>query len=386
MKFNFDSISKMENNIFVLLVVLRKTQLLLKKIAILFILFFSIKNTKAQTVRNYSNEFLNIGVGAKALAMGKAVSSFTEGVEAGYWNPAGTISVQDFEFAAMHNSLYGGIGSYDYFGAALPIERDDIGLAVSVIRLGIDDILNTTALIDSSGNIDFNNVYSFTSSDVAAILSISKSLKHFSVGANAKIIRRNIGSFAIANGFGFDVGAQFKKGNFKAGLVIRDITTTFTAWNIEDYIFEAVSAAQTNEDGVNNEAPEEIELTLPKFQLGISYQAKLNEKYSLLTSADIIGRFFETNDIISTSFASFSPSIGLELNYKNKAFLRGGTSNFQNEVDFNNTTNFTFEPSIGIGIAFKSVSLDYALTNVGADSGINYSNVFSLIVKLNEIR
>ena len=42
--------------------------------------------------RKYSNEFLNIGAGARGLAMGSAqVASVNDGT-AGYWNPAGLLA------------------------------------------------------------------------------------------------------------------------------------------------------------------------------------------------------------------------------------------------------------------------------------------------------
>ncbi|MDO6802914.1 hypothetical protein Q4595_10680 [Wenyingzhuangia sp. 1_MG-2023] len=343
---------------------------------------------QAQLVSSYSNEFLNIGVGARAMGMSKSVSSFITGVEAGYWNPAGVISVQDYEFAAMHNSLYSGIGSYDYFGAALPIERDDIAMSVSVIRLGVDNILNTTNLIDNNGNINYNNITTFSSADIAAVLSIAKSFLnlHLNVGVNGKIIRRNIGDFATGHGFGFDIGAQYQYQNIKMGLMLRDVTTTFTAWNVDDAIFQDIANAQTTADGQNQEEPEKYEVTLPKFQLGFSYFKQFNEKYSLLSALDLIGRFTETNDIVSTSFMSFSPNLGFELAYKDRTYFRAGVGNIQKEIDFDNTESTSVEPSIGIGIRLKKVYIDYALTNVGASSGINYSNVFSIRIQLNEMR
>ncbi|WP_317166194.1 putative type IX sorting system protein PorV2 [Wenyingzhuangia heitensis] len=349
---------------------------------------FTNLTSQAQLVRSYSNEFLNIGIGARAMALSKSVSSFSTGVEAGYWNPAGVITVQDFEFAAMHNSLYNGIGSYDYFGAALPIERDDLAMSISLIRLGVDDILNTTNLIDSNGNINYNNINSFSSSDVAAIFSLAKSFPklHLNVGVNAKIIRRNIGGFAEGNGFGFDVGAQYTWNGIKFGAVIRDVTTTFTAWTVDDSIFDDIASAQTTEEGQNQEKPESYEVTLPKFQIGASYFKQLNQKYSLLTSIDLIGRFIETNDLFSSKYASFSPNLGLELGYKNRTYFRAGIGNIQKEIDFDASESVSLEPSLGMGIVFKRIHLDYALTNVGAGSGINYSNVFSIKVQLNEMR
>ncbi|ANW96288.1 hypothetical protein AXE80_08360 [Wenyingzhuangia fucanilytica] len=368
----------------------------MKKYLLLIVILTTSIVSHAQLVRSYSNEFLNIGVGARAMAMGKSVSSFVNGVEAGYWNPAGVITVQDLELTGMHNSLFSGIGSYDYFAAALPIERDDLAFSVSVIRLGVDNILNTTNLIDSNGNINYNNISTFSSNDISAILSIAKHLPklHLNVGVNGKIIRRNIGNFAIGHGFGFDIGAQYQVKNLKIGLMLRDITTTFTAWTVKDAIFNDIANAQTGADGKNQEKPEQYEITLPKFQFGLSYFTQLNPKYSLLTAVDIIGRFTQTNDIVSTNFVSFTPSLGLELGYKGYSFFRAGIGNIQKEIDFDSTpdtnsdnpTSISFEPNIGIGFKYKSIYIDYALTNVGASSGVNYSNVFSLKIEINEFR
>lgn len=323
------------------------------------------------------------------MGMSKSVSSLTSGVEAGYWNPAGIMSVQDYEFSAMHNSLFSGIGSYDYFGAALPIERDEVVASVSIIRLGVDNILNTTNLIDSDGNIDYNNISSFSSADIAAIFSVAKRFPKLGldVGINGKLIRRNIGDFAIGHGFGFDIGAQYQYKNLKLGLVLRDVTTTFTAWDVDENTFEDIANAQTTEEGQNQSEPESIEITLPKFQLGVSYLSQFNDNYSLTTAIDLIGRFTETNDIVSSSFVSFSPNLGLELAYQNRLFIRGGVGNLHKEIDFDSSENVAFEPNLGIGFKMKMVQIDYALTNVGSElGGVSYSNIFSITVQLKEVR
>ena len=43
----------------------------------------------------YSNEFLNIGVGARGLAMSKAQVASVNDVTSAYWNPAGLTGIQD---------------------------------------------------------------------------------------------------------------------------------------------------------------------------------------------------------------------------------------------------------------------------------------------------
>ncbi|MCH5715076.1 hypothetical protein [Niabella hibiscisoli] len=75
--------------------------------------------------RKYSNEFLNIGAGARGLAMGSAqAASVTDGT-AGYWNPAGLVNVQGrTEVNLMHSEYFAGIGKYDFANVAIPTTNE----------------------------------------------------------------------------------------------------------------------------------------------------------------------------------------------------------------------------------------------------------------------
>src|SRR5438045_8790632 len=72
--------------------------------------------------RKYSNEFLNIGAGARGLSMGSAqVASVADGT-AGYWNPAGLVGVKNYpNLNLMHSEYFAGIGKYDYASIAFPL-------------------------------------------------------------------------------------------------------------------------------------------------------------------------------------------------------------------------------------------------------------------------
>ena len=97
---------------------------------------------KAQALRNYSNEFLAIGVDAAALGMSKSVVATSNDVNSGYWNPAGLINIKDYQGALIHSSYFAGIANYNYAAFAMPIDNRS-ALGVSIIRFGVDDILNT---------------------------------------------------------------------------------------------------------------------------------------------------------------------------------------------------------------------------------------------------
>ena len=92
-------------------------------------------------------------------------------------------------------------------------------------------------------------------------------------------------------------------------------------------------------------------------------------------------RFTKTNDIISSKAVSVYPALGIELQYDNFVFLRTGLGNFQNELQFDNSNSVTFQPNIGVGIMYKGIEIDYALTDIGNQTTALYSNIFS--VKIN---
>ncbi len=333
--------------------------------------------TSAQTTRKYSNEFLNIGVDAGALGMSNAVTSQTADVNSGYWNPAGLVHLEDNQIALMHSSYFANIANYNYAAFAMPLD-DRSAVGVSLIRFGVDDILDTTQLIDDQGNINFDRVSTFSTADYGLILSYARKLPidGLNYGVNAKIIRRIIGDFASAWGFGLDAGIQFQTQNdWKFGFMARDITTTYNSWSIDEDKFSQISGAI---EGQNQELPETTEITLPKLELGVSKKWIFHYDYSLLAAMNLNVRFAQTNDIVSTSFASIAPALGFEFGYTDLVFLRGGIGNFQNELQIDGSEDLTFQPNFGVGFKYRGIQIDYAFTDIGDQSAALYSNVFSL--------
>ncbi|RYF80973.1 MAG: hypothetical protein EON98_12910 [Chitinophagaceae bacterium] len=187
--------------------------------------------------RKYSNEFLNIGAGARGLAMGSAQVASVQDGTAGYWNPAGLTAVENHPQAnLMHAEYFAGIGKYDYVSLALPTTGNKRTIGISALRFAVDDIMNTLFLVEPDGTVNYNNIQSFSSADYAFIVSLAQKLKESSnkninFGINAKVIHRSVGSFAKAWGFGLDAGLQIKTGNWHLGVAARDITTTFNSWS-----------------------------------------------------------------------------------------------------------------------------------------------------------
>ena len=196
-------------------------------------------------------------------------------------------------------------------------------------------------------------------------------------------MRRIIGDFANSWGFGFDVGLQFERNNWQFGLLVRDLTTTYNIWNIDEEKYQAIADAIP---GQNQELPESTEITAPKAQLGISKKFVFHYDYSLLAAANLNMRFTKTNDIIATDFVSIDPALGFELGYTDLVFLRAGLGNFQKVTQLDASEKTNFQPNFGLGFQYKGIQIDYALTNLGNQGVALYSNIFSVKVDLGQFR
>ncbi len=339
--------------------------------------------------RKYSNEFLNIGAGARGLAMGGAQVATTNDGTAGYWNPAGLVGVKNVpSLNFMHAEYFAGIGKYDYGSLAIPLNDEKRVVALSILRFAVDDIPNTLFLVEPDGSVNYNNIRTFSSADYAFLLSFAQKIKDeedkkLSFGANVKIIHRKVGTFATAWGFGLDAGIQYTNKRLKLGAVVRDVTTTFNAWSFtfDDREKEVLYLT-------NNDIPiKSTELTAPRLILGGSYTFPFNDKFSLAAEANLDFTVDgKRNTVISSSAVSIDPRLGLEANYNNNLFFRAGISNFQQALADGDTLNqkkvWIYQPAIGVGFRLKNVVIDYAFTNLANQSNPLYTHIFSLRVDL----
>lgn len=340
---------------------------------------FSVRGQSAAP--KHSNEFLSIGVGARALGMSGSQVSNVSDVTAGFWNPAGLMDIEaKYEFSLMHAEYFAGIAKYDYAGFATAVDSMN-HIGVSVIRFAVDDIPDTRFLYDANGRINYDNIRFFSAADYAFLFSYARRvplLQGLKLGANFKVVHRTVGNFANAWGFGLDAGAQLDFKQWQFGLMLKDITNTFNVWSHNSELLADVY----NQTG--NEIPENsIEITLPKAIFGISRYFRVKDKFGLLGSVDLDVTFDgRRNVLVQSDFASVDPHAGIEVNYLKTIFVRMGAGNIQEVKDFDESTYRSFQPNFGVGVVIKKVSIDYALTDIGDQSESLYSHVFSLKASL----
>jgi len=357
-----------------------------KKFFLLFFLCLLYILTRAQ-VSKYSNEFLSLGIGARGLAMSNTMVALSNDVTSAYWNPAGLTRMQrSYQLAAMHAEYFAGIAKYDYIGAGYRIDNKQ-AVAFSWIRFGVDNILNTTELIDDQGNIRYDKIKLFSAADNAFLLSYAynfEQIKGLSVGANVKIIHRKIGSFANAWGFGFDVGLQYHNKGWQAGAILKDVTSTFNAWSY--HLTDTVIAVF---EATGNKIPKSsLEVTVPKFNFGGGKYVELGKGFNGTFALDFDCTFDGKRNVpIKSKVLSIDPHVGIEFGYKNIVAIRAGVGNFQQVPYFDGKNKLSCQINLGIGVGIKDiVFIDYAFTDLGNLSVALYSHVFSLKIMIESFK
>lgn len=337
-------------------------------------------------IAKYSNEFLNVGVSARAMAMGNANVSSVNDVTAGYWNPSGLLYQQsNLQLGLMHAEYFAGIAKYDYIAASKRIDSNSVA-AISFIRFGVDNIPNTLDLVDANGNVDYSRIKSFNAVDAAVLISYARNLqkiKGLKMGGNFKIIRRKLGEFGGAWGFGLDLGAMYDYKKWHFGVMGRDISGTFNAWTYSLTDDEKNTFALTG-----NEIPtNSVEVTVPKLILGSSREVyNWKDKINVLAEVNLTNTFDgKRNTVVKTKTWSMEPNLGVEIGIIKHIYPRIGVGNFQKQLNakgdaFVNTMQLNF----GLGLKYKIFALDYAYTDIGDRSIALYSHIFSLKIDINK--
>jgi len=310
-----------------------------------------VPHTQASQAK-YAGEFIAIGVGGRALGLGGAYTALANDVTAGYWNPAGLAALAYPEIALMHDERFGGLVNYDYGAVAVPVGPKST-LALSVIRLGVDDIANTSSAwvgdlnnngLPDANEIDYSKITSFNASEWAFYLSYARtSGDRLSIGGNLKVLRHRIGG-AAATGIGFDIAALYRATDrLTLGANFQDVTTTLVAWN----------------NGTN-------ELITPTLKLGGAYAIDAwDGRFSPVFDTDVRfeGRKSASNAHLGR--ISFDFHTGLEYEFRHLVALRLGYSDVGS---FN----------VGAGIHLPKLDIDYSFAKFNGTEQLDNTHRISL--------
>jgi len=250
--------------------------------SILIILAGSFSGNLYSQETRYAGSFLELGIGARGMAMGGAYVSVADDGSAFFWNPAGASTLLRTEVFGMYASLfkslekhfqigftkplYGAgaisinwirltvpqIGRYDSenltrygpngYGARIQEstraetwqELQELGTALTDLPLGFTDFKNDALIITLSklNKVDLNFGWQYF------VLPIT-----IPVGINIKLLRQSLFNYR-ASGLGFDLGGMIRfgmddlfddsrLGKFSMGMTVKDIWNTKITWDTD---------------------------------------------------------------------------------------------------------------------------------------------------------
>ena len=300
-------------------------------------------------------EFLQVGVGARAMAQGGAFVAAADDASALYWNPAGLAHLPGSEAILTHSEWLGGI-NFDYAGVGLHL--GGLGtLGVSLTMLSVPDMLvRTEDRQEGTGE-------TFDAADMALAVTYGRAITdRFSVGATAKYIRQRIWH-STATGFAVDLGTQFRT-DFFGGLTIGAVLYNFgTDMQLDGRDLRTFVDPDPRQLGNNNRIPVNFELdtfSLPlNFQFGLTSRPLDTRMHQLTLSADALHP--------SSNYESVN--VGAEYGYQRRVFLRAGYQSL-----FLDDHEGGFSGGLGVRLALftgTEAALDYAYQTAGRLGGIH---------------
>jgi len=174
-------------------------------------------------VATFDGQFLKIGVGARAAAMGGAFVGVADDATALYWNAAGIARIDpDKSELSINHANWPAELSFDQIGYVFHIKRFPGAFGVSARSLSMDPMVETTAY-EPDPNVGTGRT--FDAGMMAAGVTYARSFTDkFSAGLTANMIHEGLADLSQQS-FAFDVGTLYDVGTLgmKIGMSISNI-------------------------------------------------------------------------------------------------------------------------------------------------------------------
>ena len=304
--------------------------------------------SNVSNVGTVSAVFLNIGIGARASALGGAFTAIADDAAALYWNPAGITRCHRVEVTFNHSDWFLDI-YHEFVGAVIPAGRHSFG--ASITYLGVPDQKIRT-IEEPEGTGKFYNA-----SDLAIGLSYGfQFTDQFAMGLTIKYIREQIYNTSASAG-ALDLGVFYQPSNIKwlqLGMQIANFGSDmrFTGHDLN------IKVDQDPDHNSNNRLPASMDtdaFSLPLiFRFGLA-AIPIQNKYNRLITAI---------DLIHPSNNSESLNVGVEYVFRGAIALRAGYHSLF-ERDYEISGGLTMGGGIKFYTAGMLLILDYAYRDFG---------------------
>ncbi|MBI2619054.1 MAG: PorV/PorQ family protein [Ignavibacteriales bacterium] len=317
---------------------------------------------QAQLLRSTSKvgttagQFLKIGIGARANAMGNAQVAMMGDISSIYYNPGALSRLQVNSELSFHHANWLADIDFDFIGGVLPL--GDIGtLGLSIISLRVpEDIVRTVEFPEGDGR-------RWDASSLAIGISYARSLTdRFSIGFSFKYVQENIWS-ENARGFAFDVGTLYI--SEIPGLVLGASISNFGSRMRLDGRDLFFNYDPDNDPGSGpNNVPSQVrtgDFDLPlTFRIGIALDVVRMENLRVTTALDAA----HPND--NTEYLNS----GVELSWREILFARAG---YKSLLLRDSEQGLTWGVGFHYGIVNSAtIKLDYGFADFGRLQNVQY--------------
>ena len=320
--------------------------------------------------------FMEIGVGARALALGGAITA-AEGVTSYYWNPAAVMGIEGIAAGVSHSELYQGSGVGQTFAAvAMPLGSSVLG--ISFISFTSGDVEVTTEQWPTGGDPSAAHEVSWFGH--AFGLHYARSITdRLNVGLTGRYLEEGI-TGATADYVGFDLATVFRTGLYGVTLsaAVSNLGTS-SAFRGSAVTTEAPSSP--NFGPLPSGDPVSVELETQTLQLPTT--VRVGAYTELVGAADaLMGANPEHSVLLHGQISdavttAIQPSFGLEYGFREMVFARVGKE-FRNSgrASWGFTSGLAGGLGVRLPVSGRAIAIDYAYVEQGELLGQNH--VFSV--------
>lgn len=283
----------------------------------------------AQRVGISTAEFLKIGVGSRASAMGEAFVAVANDASALYWNPAGLVQFKDDQLLLSHNIWVVDI-NHDFVGAVYHMDETN-AFGVSFTSLSMQDMPVTTEFQP------FGTGEYFGYSDMALAVSYSRKMTdQFSFGGTVRYIEETLDKLKM-RGVMIDLGTYYWTG----------LGTTRFAVAVSNFGNQLAPDGQVVLIGKRSNSQWQAFSPPTVFRIGFAFEPYENE-FNKITASIQLNHPNDNSENVST---------GVEYSWKNTFYLRGG---YKFNVE---EQNYSFGAGVFVPVSIANVTVDYAFSN-----------------------
>jgi hypothetical protein len=295
-------------------------------------------------------QFLKIGVGARAAAMGGGYVGLTNGVDALYWNPAGVAWMTDKQLMVSHSEWFAKI-DHEYLALAFPFGKLGI-LGLSFTALTAPEMEQTTISQPDGTGIFFDVL------DIAIGATYARRLTdRFSFGITAKYIYQKLFN-ETASSLALDLGGYLHTG-FKGMRLGMSMSNFGGKMKLDGRDLIVSYNADPNAPGtpITEAKLSTVNWPLPTtFRVGIAMNIFGKERQGIFSNE--AQRLTVTVDGNQLSDAAETMNMGLEYAWNERFFLRGGYRINHDTEDYSG--------GLGVSIPVQAwmILADYAISNM----------------------